>query len=71
MVKELEKAGFKDISIIAVEGFAFALNVDSIFSDPMKKKLLLKYIRETESNPDLIGVSGHFIGVGKKVKGVK
>jgi ubiquinone/menaquinone biosynthesis C-methylase UbiE len=66
MVKELEQAGFNDISLIAVEGFAFALNVDNIFSDPSKKKLLLKYIRETESNSDLLGVSGHFIATGKK-----
>jgi ubiquinone/menaquinone biosynthesis C-methylase UbiE len=71
MVKELEQAGFKDISLIAVEGFAFALNIDSILSDPIKKKLLLKYIRETENNPDLLGVSGHFIGVGRKAKDAK
>jgi len=67
MVKELEQAGFKDISLIAVEGFAFAMNVDSIINDPRKKGLLLKYIRETEHNPDLLGVSGHFIAIGKKV----
>jgi ubiquinone/menaquinone biosynthesis C-methylase UbiE len=41
MVKELEKAGFKDISLIAVEGFAFALNVDSIFGDPVKRNCFL------------------------------
>ena len=71
MVKELEQAGFKDITLIAVEGFAFALNVDCIYSDPSKMKLLHKYIRETEKNLDLIGASGHFIAIGKKVADVK
>lgn len=71
MVKELEQAGFKDISIIAVEGFAFALNVDCIYSDPIKMKLLLKYIRETEKIPDLLGASGHFIAIGKKTVDMK
>jgi len=67
LVEELKQAGFCDISIIAVEGFGFSLDVDSVFSDPHKKKLLLKYIKETESNPDLIGISGHFMAVGKKI----
>jgi Methylase involved in ubiquinone/menaquinone biosynthesis len=71
MVKELEQAGFKDISLIAVEGFAFALNVDNILINPCKKELLLKYIRETENIPDLLGVSGHFIASGKKVVDAK
>ncbi len=71
LVKELEQAGFKDVSLIAVEGFASALSVESIFGDPVKKKLLLKYIKQTENNPDLLGVSGHFICVGKKKTGSK
>ena len=67
LVEELRQAGFQDISIIAVEGIGSAFNVDSIFADQRKKNLLLKYIQETESNPDLIGVSSHFMAIGKKI----
>jgi len=35
-------------------------------NDKQKKELLLKYIRYTESIPELFGVSGHFIAVGVK-----
>ena len=66
IVNELERAGFRDVKIIAVEGFAFAVDYSEILNDPQKSELLLKYIRETESNPDLIGVSGHYIAVGIK-----
>ena len=66
LVEELQQAGFQDVYVIAVEGFGFAVDVDRVFADERKKKLLLDYIRETECNPDLMGVSGHFMAVGKK-----
>lgn len=68
IIRELEEAGFTDISIIAVEGFANILDMDRFLNDERKKELLLNYIRETESNFDLLGVSGHFIATGKKRK---
>ena len=66
LVHELEQAGFMDVSLIAVEGFAFAFPTEGILGDPKKTELLLHYIRKTESNPDLLGVTGHFFAVGKK-----
>ena len=66
LTEELKRAGFQNTSLIAIEGFGFAFDIDGIFANERKRELMLKYIRETESNPDLIGVSGHFIAVGKK-----
>jgi len=66
IITELEKAGFSNISLIPVEGFANILNVNDFMNDKHKKELLLKYIRYTESIPELFGVSGHFIAVGVK-----
>lgn len=67
IITELEKAGFSDISLIPVEGLANILNVNDLMNDKRKNELLLKYIRYTESIPELFGVSGHFIAVGVKL----
>jgi len=66
IINELEDAGFANISIIPVEGFANILNITEYFENESKKELLLKYIRKTENIPELFGVSGHFMAVGKK-----
>ena len=66
LADELTQAGFVDIKLIAVEGVAFALNTSEIMADERQRSLLLKYIKQTESNPDLIGTTGHFIAVGTK-----
>ena len=66
IVNELSEAGFVDITLIAVEGFASILNVSDFLNDECKKELLLKYIRKTESVKELLGVSGHFIAIGNK-----
>ena len=64
--RELEQAGFADISIIAVEGFANVLNAGELLRDGRRRELLMQYIRRTESVPELFGVSGHLIAVGRK-----
>ncbi len=66
IVKEMEEAGFIDVTLIAVESFANILDVNHFLSDERRKELLLKYIRVTESNPDLIGLSCHYVAIGKK-----
>jgi len=66
IVKELEQAGFVDISIIAVEGFASILDVSKFLNDERRKELLLKYINKTENIPELFGISVHLIATEKK-----
>ena len=63
---ELKEAGFAEITVIPVEGFANFLDKNEILANDRKKELLLKYIRETENVRELFGASGHFIAVGKK-----
>ena len=63
---EMEETGFVDISIIPVEGFGSILNVNEYFQNEQRKDLLLKYIKETENIPELLGVSGHLMAIGKK-----
>lgn len=66
IAEELKQAGFYDIKIVAVEGFANILNISDQFKDERRKELLLKFIRETECIHDLHGVSGHLMAIGKK-----
>ena len=66
MKDELEQAGFSDIALVAVEGFANAINTDVIVNDEKRMKLMLKHIRNTESITELLGVSGHFMAIGVK-----
>ena len=66
MKNELEQAGFTDITMVAVEGFASIIDADSFLNDEIRKNLLLKYIRDTESIRDIFGVSSHFMAIGVK-----
>jgi len=63
---ELEEAGFSDIAIIPVEGFGSILNAKEYFENKQRTNLLLKYIKETENIPELLGISGHLMAIGKK-----
>ena len=63
---EIEQANFSFVDLVSVEGFAQMLDSDSLMSDERKKELLLKYIRKTESTPELLGISGHQMIIGKK-----
>jgi Methylase involved in ubiquinone/menaquinone biosynthesis len=64
--KEVAQTNFEVIDLVSVEGFAQSFDTDSLMSDEAKKEMLLKYIRETERTPELLGVSGHHMIIGKK-----
>lgn len=64
---ELAESGFSEIKLIAVEGFANALNADVLFKDSESAPYLLEYIKKTESTPELLGVTGHIIAIGRKI----
>jgi ubiquinone/menaquinone biosynthesis C-methylase UbiE len=65
IMSEMEQAGFDDIKLIGVQGFASCFNDDVIFKDKRRLELVLKYLRETESIPEL-SLSHHIIAVGVK-----
>jgi len=66
---EAAQAGFENIELIAVEGFANAMDSHAILKNKKQRELLLEYIRKTERVPELMGISGHFFAVGKKQGG--
>jgi len=66
LAAEVAGAGFGDVELIAVEGFANALDTDAIMKNKKQEDLLLECIRKTERVPELMGISGHFFAVAKK-----
>jgi ubiquinone/menaquinone biosynthesis C-methylase UbiE len=65
MKSEMEQAGFDNVKLIGVQGFASCFDNNVIFKDNRRLELVLKYLRETESIPEL-SLSHHIIAVGVK-----
>jgi hypothetical protein len=63
---EMIASGFCDVDIVAVEGFANALDSDEILKNEKQANLLFEYIRKTERIPELMGISGHFFAIANK-----
>jgi len=63
---EITASGFCNIDIVAVEGFANALDSNEILKNEQQANLLLEYIRRTERIPELMGISGHFFAITHK-----
>lgn len=61
---ELDLAGYRDIRLVAVEGFAWLLgDLEQRMADPAD---LLRAVRLTETEPSMLGTSAHVIGVARK-----
>jgi len=69
LAAEVAQAGFGNIELIAVEGFANAMDSHAILKDKKQGELLLEYIRRTEHVPELMGISGHFFAKAQKPQG--
>jgi hypothetical protein len=62
--EELAEAGFGEIELIAVEGYAWLLgDLDARMTNP---EPLLQAIRLTESDPSMLGCSAHVIGIASR-----
>ena len=60
---ELYEAGFGDIRVLAVEGFAWLLgDLEQRMSEP---EPILAAVRLTESEPSMLGCSGHVMGIAR------
>jgi SAM-dependent methyltransferase len=58
--RELRDAGFDDIELVAVEGFAWLLgDLEARMANP---EPLLRAVRLTETEPSMLGCSAHVIG---------
>jgi SAM-dependent methyltransferase len=61
---ELAAAGFGEIELVAVEGYAWLLgDLDARMTDPGP---LLQAVRLTESEPSMLGCSAHVIGIASR-----
>jgi ubiquinone/menaquinone biosynthesis C-methylase UbiE len=64
---ELEGAGFHDVTVLGIEGPAWILpDFDARWDNPALQKDLLDIARALESEPSVIGVSAHLLGIGRK-----
>jgi SAM-dependent methyltransferase len=60
---ELTEAGGRDVELVAVEGFGWLL--DDLAERMRSPEELIRAIRLTESEPSMLGVSAHVIGVAR------
>jgi ubiquinone/menaquinone biosynthesis C-methylase UbiE len=65
--EELLFAKFSDIILYAVQGFGSLINNEEYINDTGKMKKLMYYLRYTEQNMDMIGISSHQLAICKKV----
>jgi ubiquinone/menaquinone biosynthesis C-methylase UbiE len=69
LADEVTGAGFTSTAVYAVEGVAClppAADVRQRWSDPQQRKALLAAARLTETDPEVIGASGHVLAVARK-----
>ena len=63
---ELECAGFHDVSVLGVEGPAWLLeDFEARWADEAQRKDMMDVARALESEPSIVGVSAHLIGIGR------
>jgi len=64
---EVTKTGFTAVTNIAVEGPALGMpDFDKIWADNRLRERLLKLLRTVESDPAIVGSTGHLLTVGHK-----
>lgn len=64
---EVVDAGFQLQAAIAVESVgSFINNFDTLWADPVMRERLLQFIRTVETEPAVLGATGHMLTVGRK-----
>jgi SAM-dependent methyltransferase len=64
LAAEIGTAGYDDVNLIAVEGFAWLL--DDLSRRMQQPDDLLRAVRHTEAEPSMLGVSAHVIGHARR-----
>jgi len=60
-------AGFDDVQVLGVEGPAWMLaDFESRWADPVQRDDILYLARALESEPAMLGVSAHLLGIARK-----
>jgi SAM-dependent methyltransferase len=66
---ELETAGFRDVSVLGVEGPGWMVpDFDARWDDDAMRSDLLDVARLLEAEPSILGVSAHLLGIGRKLR---
>ena len=64
---EIEAAGFAPEALLVVDPFAYNFkNLEAWWADPGKQGKVLDLLRRVESEPSLLGVGPHLMGVARK-----
>ena len=64
---EVVEAGFQHQATLAVEGPAWLFrSVESYWTDPEQRAVVLDLIRKVEAEPSLLGMSAHILAIGTK-----
>lgn len=64
---EMLAAEFEDVGVLGVEGAGWMLaDFDARWADPVMRADLLATARAFESEPSIVGVSAHLLGIGRK-----
>lgn len=64
---EVEAAGFRDVTVLGVEGPAWVLHdLDARWEDAALRKDLLDVARALEAEPSIVGASAHLLAIGRR-----
>lgn len=64
---EVVEAGFQHQATLAVEGSAWLFrSVESYWTDPDQRAVVLDLIRKVEAEPSILGMSAHILAIGTK-----
>jgi ubiquinone/menaquinone biosynthesis C-methylase UbiE len=66
--EEFTAAGFANFEIKAIEGFGWLIpDFEKRWNDETLKEQMLVYIRQTENDPVMVGMSAHVMTIAKKL----
>lgn len=67
LVADLKESGFHFEKLLAIESFGWLIpDFVKKWAEKDYRPLLLEMIRRVEENKDLLGLSAHFLGIGRK-----
>ena len=65
--REMQTADFDGVNVLGVEGAGWMVaDFDERWADPVMREDLLVTARALESEPSMLGVSAHLLGIGQK-----
>ncbi len=64
---EVTEASFTQIETLAIEGLATGMpDFERFWNDPDQREQLLRFLRIVESDPAIVGATGHMLTIGHK-----